>query len=119
MVSSLGKKLEKVDLAQMGLARAEVALADTLVTKLHTDVGQANMLVWELSACAPEGQNITAATPAVSLNTVTKPAHFPQVRTETCGNPLTILRPVTSLQTVQITGGNKKVSKGITEASNK
>ena len=50
----------------MGLARAEVALAESLVTKLHTHAGQANMLIWELSAGVPEGQNMTPAIPAVS-----------------------------------------------------
>ena len=84
MVSSLDKKLEKVDLAQirmeqvMGLAGAEVTLAESLVTQLHTDISQASRLVWELSARTPEGQNMTVAIPSVSLNT--EPAHFPQVK---------------------------------------
>ena len=88
MVSSLDKKLEKVDLAQihmervMGLAGTEVVPAESLVTKLHTDIDKANMLVWELNARTPESQqlNTTEAIPAVSLNM--EPVHFPQIRTD-------------------------------------
>ena len=80
----------------MCLAGAEVALALFLVTQLHTDVGQANRLVWELSARAPEGLNMTAAIHAVSFDT--EPANSPQVRTETCGASHTVM------QTVSVTG---------------
>ena len=102
----------------MGLTGAEVALAESLVTQLHTDIGQANMLVWELSAArAPEGLNITTAIPAVFFDT--EPANSPQVRIETCGAPRIVMKIVTNLQIPQNAGGIQKVGKGGIDASHK
>ena len=98
-------------------AGAEVALAESLVTQLHTDVGQANMLVWELAARAPEGLNKTAAIPAVSFDM--EPANFPQARTETCGASHIVMQPVTGLQAPQNASGIQKVGKGGIDASHK
>ena len=94
-----------------------MAVAESLVTQLHTNVGQANKLVWELSARAPEGLNMTVAIPAVSFDT--EPANSPQVRTETCGASRIVMKIVTDLQTPQNAGGIQKVGKGGIDASHK
>ena len=90
-----------------------MAVAESLVTQLHTNVGQANKLVWELSARAPEGLNMTVAIPAVSFDT--EPANSPQVRTETCGASHIVMQIVTGLQ--KTAGGIQKVGKGGIDAS--
>ena len=94
-----------------------MAVAESLVTQLHTNVGQANKLVWELSARAPEGLNMTVAIPAVSFDT--EPANSPQVRTETCGASRIVMKIVTDLQTPQNAGGIQKVGKGGIDAFHK